>query len=80
MNHDVTTLDKLPPGSKAEIIDILWHGRGFIQRLYQMGLTPGVIIEVIANYRVGPIIVRVRGTETVVGRGIASRIRVKVLR
>ncbi len=77
---NTTTLDRVPPGVKAEIIDVTWPGRGFLYRLYQMGLTPGTIVEVIANYGAGPVIIRVRGVETAVGRGIASRIIVRILK
>ena len=76
----VIPLDRLPPGARGEIVDVAWRGHGFLHRLYQMGLTPGTVVEVVANYGRGPLIVRVRGVETAIGRGIASRILVRVLR
>ncbi len=72
----VTTLDTLPPGTRARIIDIR-GGRGIIYRLYQMGFTPGSIVEVVANYGYGPIVIRIRGVETAIGRGVARKIFVE---
>ena len=69
------TLDMLPPGARARVVDIRGRG-GWIYRLYQMGLTPGIIVEVVANYGRGPIIIRVRGIEIAIGRGVARRILV----
>nr|WP_052833950.1 FeoA family protein [Staphylothermus marinus] len=73
-----TTLDTLPSGAKARIIGFA-HGGGWLYRLYQMGFTPGAIIEVVANYGKGPLIVRIMGAEVAVGRGIARRILVQPL-
>ncbi len=72
------TLESLPPGSRARIVSISGHG-GWVYRLYQMGLTPGSIVEVTANYGVGPLVVRVRGMSISMGRGIARRILVQPL-
>ncbi|HIE53583.1 MAG TPA: ferrous iron transport protein A [Chromatiaceae bacterium] len=69
------TLDILPPGTKARVVDIRGRG-GWIYRLYQMGLTPGITVEVVANYGRGPIVIRVRGIEVAIGRGVARRILV----
>lgn len=74
-----TTLDMLPTGAKARIIGFSHKGGGWIYRLYQMGFTPGSVIEVAANYGRGPIIVRIMGVEVAVGRGIARRIIVQPL-
>ncbi|MCD6301816.1 MAG: ferrous iron transport protein A [Staphylothermus sp.] len=73
-----SSLESLPPGKRAKIVGYM-KGGGWTYRLYQMGLTPGAVIEVVANYGKGPIIVRVMGVEIAIGRGIARRIIVEPL-
>lgn len=75
MTHNVT-LDMLPTGAKAKVMGITRPG-GWVYRIYQMGITPGSIIEVVANYGRGPVIIRVMGVEVAVGHGIARRILVQ---
>lgn len=75
----MTTLDNLPSGSIARVVKIIDTCRGFINRLYQLGILPGVIVEVVANYGCGPIVVKIHGSETAIGRGIARRIIVERL-
>ncbi len=74
---NAVTLDILPPGSRARILSI--HGGGWVHRLYQMGIIPGEIVEVVINYGRGPIVIRVRGIDVSIGRGIARRILVQPL-
>jgi len=74
-----TTLDTLPPGARAEVVEITWRSHGVVCRLVQMGFTPGAVVEVVANYGRGPIVVRVRGVEVAIGRGLASKVLVKPL-
>ncbi len=73
-----TTLEMLPPGRKARIIGYMGRG-GWTYRMYQMGLTPGAIVEVVINYGKGPLIIRVMVVEIAIGRGIARRIIVQPL-
>ena len=68
-------LESLPTGTKAKIVEIK-GGANFIQRLYQMGLTPGTTVEVVMNSR-GPVVVRVRGVTVALGRGMAARVFVE---
>jgi ferrous iron transport protein A len=70
-------LETLPTGSKAKIVEIR-GGPNFIQRLYQMGLTPGTTVEVVMNSR-GPVVIRVRGVTVALGRGMAARVFVETL-
>ncbi len=77
MSSKGVPLNTLPPGSKCEVIAIV-GGFSVTQRLYEMGLTPGSIVEVEANSG-GPVVVRVRGVSIVIGRGMASKIMVKPL-
>jgi len=70
----VLTLDKVPVGVKVKVVSVL-GGYGIVNRLMQMGLTPGTIVEVLNN--MGPIIVRVRGITIALGRGMARKIIVE---
>ncbi len=70
-------LDEIPPGSRARIVQV-FAGPRLSMRLYEMGLTPGTIVEVVANYR-GPILVRARGVTIALGRGMAKKVLVELL-
>lgn len=74
--HRTVALEELPSGSRARVVEIIGRG-GWIYRLYQMGLTPGVVVDVVMNIGRGPIIIRVMGVEIAIGRGIARRIIVE---
>lgn len=68
------------PGDKG-IFMYAVGGYGILRRLSDMGLTPGVELEVLsAGPLGGPFILRIRGYEIVIGRGVASRIYVKRLK
>ncbi len=51
-------------------------GRGLVRRLSSMGLVPGVDIEVLKSSFGGPIMVRVKGSKVMLGRGMAHAILV----
>jgi ferrous iron transport protein A len=70
-------LTKLPKGSKVKVVDIV-AGKGLRDRLLQMGLTPGAVVEVVENSS-GPIILSVRGVTIALGRGMASKVLVEEL-
>ncbi|PUA33583.1 MAG: hypothetical protein B7O98_03965 [Zestosphaera tikiterensis] len=72
-----TTLADLPSGSKARVIRVE-AGKGLLERLYQMGLIPNEVVEVMIN-NVGRLVVKVRGTEIALGRGIARKIFVETI-
>jgi len=50
-----------------------------VARLYQMGLYPGSIVEVINNQGIGPITIRALGILLALGRGMADKILVEPL-
>ena len=52
-------------------------GNGLCERLSSMGLVPGVILEVLSNGRRGPMIVAVKGSRLVLGRGMALKVLVE---
>uniref|UniRef100_A0A7J3ZKA7 Ferrous iron transport protein A n=1 Tax=Fervidicoccus fontis TaxID=683846 RepID=A0A7J3ZKA7_9CREN len=70
-------LASLPQGARARIVSIN-AGCGLVQRLMQMGLFPGTIVEVLENSR-GPILIQVEGSRIAIGRGMASKILVEPL-
>ena len=78
--EQVVPLTSLAEGERGEVVFVL-GGRGAVRRLWDMGLTPGT--EVILARRapfMGPVEVLVRGTSLALGRGIASRVFVRVKR
>ncbi len=78
MSSDSLTLDAVEEGRVVKVLG--YEGRGgWVYRMYQMGLVPGSIIEVLVNNWRGPVIVRVMGVEVAVGRGLARRVRVQVV-
>lgn len=56
---------------KVRIKEIV-GGRGFVRRLADMGLAPGQVVEVLSKGP--PVVVRVKDTKIVVGRGIARKV------
>lgn len=74
----ITSLDLVKSGLKAIVREI--HQLGNISgRLYSMGILPGTELEVVVNRGHGPIVVRVKGDEIALGRGLARKILVEVL-
>lgn len=51
-------------------------GRKLTHRLTELGLTPGVCIEVMQDHG-GPLLLAVRNTRLALGRGMASKILVE---
>lgn len=79
-DETTTTLDLVKTGLRAVVKDIVSYGwEGISRRLLQMGITPGAQIEVIYNENHGPLVIRVRGVEISLSRGIARRVVVQVL-
>lgn len=71
-------LSNLEPNQKGEIISIV-GGSMATKRLADLGLMPGTKIKVIRKAPFsGPIKIEVRGSRLVLGRGLASKILVKV--
>jgi len=73
----MSSLADAPEGSKVVVEHVAWGGCGLRRRLMEMGLTPGTTVEVLNNSR-GPVVIRVRGVVVALGRGMASRIMVRM--
>ena len=74
-------LSLVPPGSRV-VVRAIMAGSGAYYRILSLGIAPGTELEVIDNlltYPWSPVIVRVRGVEVALGRGMADKILVKVL-
>lgn len=71
----VVPLSSLPAGSRARVVDVV-GGYGLRRKLFEMGITPNTVVEVLANSR-GPILIRVRGAVIAIGRGMAHKILVE---
>ncbi len=70
------SLSDLKENEKAKIVKIQ-GGIGLTQRLMDLGLTHGTVVQVVRNFGRGPIIVSVRNTNIALGRGIARKIWVE---
>jgi Fe2+ transport system protein FeoA len=51
-------------------------GGGLKSRLAAMGLIPGSVLEVVRNHMHGPLIVQIKESRLVLGRGMALKIDV----
>jgi len=78
--ENIEPLINLRPGDKGVFMYAV-GGHGMLRRLSDMGLIPGVELEVLsAGALGGPFILKIRGYEIALGRGIASRVYVKRVR
>ena len=69
-------LSALQPGSRATIRRIE-AGRGLAARLSAMGLLPGAQVEVLKSGRGGPLVIKIKETKLVLGRGMTHKIIVE---
>lgn len=69
-------LNTLEKGERA-FVYLLSGGRTVTNRLVSLGFTPGVELDMVQNYRHGPLIVALRGTRVALGRGEAAKILVR---
>ena len=72
----IPTLIDLKPGERATFLGVL-AGRQLSGRLIALGFTPGTEVEIMQNYRRGPLLVVVRGTFVALGRGEAGKVLVE---
>lgn len=74
-SEEVKPLSLIKPGKNVRLVSIT-GGRFLQSRLVSMGLLQGTPIEVVKNRGDGPIIVSVKGSRLVLGRGMAQKILV----
>lgn len=58
------------------IIESIQFDTRMRRKLQDMGLTPGVMLNVVSKSFLGPLVVEVRGTRVALGKGIVSNIQV----
>lgn len=69
------SLRELPAGGVGQVT-ALTGGHGLVARLAALGLTPGAMVTVLQNPGHGPLIVLVRESRLVLGRGEAGHVTV----
>lgn len=74
-SEEVKPLSLIKPGKNVRLVSIT-GGRFLQSRLVSMGLLQGTPIEVVKNRGDGPVIVSVKGSRLVLGRGMAQKILV----
>lgn len=81
MSHNNSTTEPLPirplsdfrAGTRIRIVDIE-AGRGLKNRLASLGLLPDVQIGVIRNDGAGQVIVSVKNSKVILGRGMSHKV------
>jgi Fe2+ transport system protein FeoA len=75
--NDITikSLDEIPAGQRVRITAID-AGHGLKNRLAAMGLLVNVEIRVIRNDRTGQIIINVKNSKVILGRGMSHKVSV----
>jgi Fe2+ transport system protein FeoA len=72
MKHaDTLPLTMAVPGQPVKLVEVS-GGVRLVRRLAELGLTPGVELEVMQN-EAGPLLLCVRDTRLAIGRGMAHR-------
>ncbi len=77
-SEEVKPLSLIKPGKNVRLVSIT-GGRFLQSRLVSMGLLQGTPIEVVKNRGDGPVIVSVKGSRLVLGRGMAQKILVSLI-
>lgn len=70
------TLADVPAGENATVVT-LNGGKGFVNRMASLGFTPGAEVQMMRNYRHGPIIARIRGARVALGRTASLKVMVE---
>ncbi|NPE09259.1 MAG: ferrous iron transport protein A [Asgard group archaeon] len=58
------------------IIGKIVGGRSACKRLNELGLVPGVEIEMVNKIANGPVMIRVKGSKLALGRGLANKVHI----
>ena len=77
-NSDVIALDEIEAGSSARIVRID-SGQGLTNRLAAMGLLKNEAIKVVRNDGSGQIIVLVKNSKVILGRGMSHKVFVTMI-
>ncbi|MDI7261020.1 MAG: FeoA family protein [Thermodesulfobacteriota bacterium] len=63
-------------GEKLKVLKVLGRS-GFVKRLIDMGIRPGMEIEVVSTSKTGPIVIRFEGLRLGIGFGMTKNIFVE---
>lgn len=75
-NKNRITLLKLHVGEKGKITRII-GGQSACKRLNELGLVPGVQVELVNRISSGPVMIRVKGSKLALGRGLAQKVEIE---
>lgn len=75
--NGILPLTMIAPGRRVKLVQIK-AGRRLRHRLTELGLTPGVGLEIVQDQG-GPLLLAVRDTRLALGRGMAHKIMVQSL-
>ncbi len=78
-NSDVIALDGVGPGNRVRIVSID-SGQGLTNRLAAMGLLKNEVIKVVRNDGAGQIIVSVKSSKVILGRGMSQKVFVTLIK
>jgi len=78
MAQTIMALTTLAPGQRARLVRIE-AGRQAVHRLSELGMTPGVELELLHCNGSGPLLLMVRDTRLAVGRGMADKVVVELI-
>jgi ferrous iron transport protein A len=73
---EIKPLSVTKPGEKVRLVSIE-AGRGLNSRLTSMGILPNVVITIVSNGHPGPLVISVKGSKMMLGRGMAHKIMVR---
>ena len=74
-DRQLRPLSTVGSGDKVTLIKVI-AGHGLCSRLAAMGLLPNVEITVVRNEHPGPLVISVKDSKMVLGRGMADKIMV----
>lgn len=74
--NTLKSLADVPAGENTVVVT-LRGGKGFVNRMASLGFTPGAEVQMVRNYRHGPIIARIRGTRVALGRTASLKVLVE---
>ncbi len=73
---EIKPLSVTQSGEKVQLVSIE-AGRNLNSRLTSMGILPNVVITVVSNGHPGPLVISVKGSKMMLGRGMAHKIMVR---
>jgi DtxR family Mn-dependent transcriptional regulator len=77
-DESTSTYEELPlsrlPAKHTGIMKSYTGKRGMLGRCLSLGFTPGSSVKVLENFKSGPILVKIHGTEVAIGRVLADKI------